>query len=75
MRQYNYGQIDEHIQWLVKMMSIEYPNNYELVITSNGGEIKSAQCEMNFLSNEFKNNKTPLLEKFLNDQGGCKIND
>lgn len=38
---YSYEEIDEHIQWLINFMKEEYPNNYELVIDSNSGMVKS----------------------------------
>lgn len=38
---YSYEEIDERIQWLINFMKEEYPNNYELIIDSNSGTIKS----------------------------------
>lgn len=48
MKEYNYNIINEHIQWLMEMMNIEYPNNYEIVISSNYAEIRNKQTELNF---------------------------
>lgn len=54
MKQYSYEQIDEHIQWLIKMMNTEYPNNYELIIDSNSGTIRSTQANLVFLRQDLK---------------------
>ena len=54
MKQYNYEQIDEHIQWLIKMMETEFPNGYELTIDSTGAEIRNKQTYLNFLNKRFK---------------------
>lgn len=70
MKKYNYAQINEHIQWLVKMMETEYPNNYELIIDSIGGTIRSTQTELTFLKQDLKNSSKPILERFL-EEGSC----
>ncbi len=52
MKQYNYNQINEHIQWLIKMMDIEYPNNYQLVINNIGAQIRNTQSALIFIRND-----------------------
>ena len=50
-----YEEIDEHIQWLINFMNEEYPNNYELVIDSNSGTIRSTLQAQMFLRNDLRN--------------------
>lgn len=76
MREYNYESIDKHIQWLIQMMETEFPNCFELVITSTGAEIRSTQGYMNFLNKRFKDHKEPLIDIYLKAQeenGGNRI--
>lgn len=69
MKKYSYEQIDKHVQWLIKMMNIEYPNGYELVIDSNSGKIRSTQENLFFLNEDLKNccgrNNKPLLQALV----------
>lgn len=76
MRQYNYDQIDEHIQWLIEMMEIEFPNGYELVIDSAGAKIRSTQQYL-FLNKRFKDNMTSLIGDINPEtvQKGTLVND
>lgn len=62
MKEYNYESIDKHIQWLIKMMETEFPNGYELIINSNGAEIRSNQQYLNFLSNKFKDKMPSVID-------------
>lgn len=77
MRQYNYSQIDEHIQWLIEMMETEFPNGYELVIDSSGAEIRSTQQYLNFLNKRFKDNMPSLIGDINPEtvQKGTLVND
>ena len=52
---YQYEEIDKHIQWLIKFMKEEYPNNYELIIDSNSGTIRSNLQAQVFLREDLKN--------------------
>lgn len=56
-----YEEIDEHIQWLINFMNEEYPNNYELVIDSNSGTIRSTLQAQMFLRNESITKKQPMF--------------
>ena len=49
-----YEEIDEHIQWLINFMNEEYPNNYELVIDSTSGTIRSTLQAQMFLRNDLR---------------------
>lgn len=51
---YQYEEIDEHIQWLINFMKEEYPNNYELVIDNNSGTIRSTLQAQMFLRNDLR---------------------
>lgn len=51
---YNYEEINKHIQWLCEFMKKEYPNGYELIITPSGAEVRSNLCVMSFLSDDLK---------------------
>lgn len=60
MRTYSYEEIDEKIQELMKILSTDYPNNAELVITPFYAEIRYIHTDMNFLANK---NKQPSEEE------------
>lgn len=49
MTKYNFSQIDEHIQWLMRFMQTEYPNNYEIIIGPAFAQIRNVQREMSFM--------------------------
>lgn len=51
---YQYEEIDEHIQWLINFMKEEYPNNYELIIDNNSGTIRSTLQAQTFLRNDLR---------------------
>lgn len=72
---YNYEEINKHIQWLCEFMKKEYPNGYELVITPSGAEVQSNICAMSFLSDELKM-KQPTqeeIDKMMKDLKNAKL--
>ena len=54
MKKYTYEQVNEHIQWLIEFMNIEYPNDFEIILNSNGAEIRSNLVTMSFISDKLK---------------------
>lgn len=71
MKRYNYGQIDELVQPLIKMMQIEYPNDAQIVVDSNSARIQYVHGDIIFLDSSLKpkmDSENPLadaLEKAL----------
>mgnify|MGYP003301793708 CR=1 FL=1 len=49
MKSYNYQRISDLITPLMDMMREEYPNNAELIITSDFAKIQYALTDMNFM--------------------------
>lgn len=54
MKNHNISQVDKHIQWLMRFMQDEYPNNYEIVIGPAYAQIRSTQREMTFIRDDTK---------------------
>lgn len=54
MKKYTCKQVNEHIQWLIEFMNIEYPNDFEIILNSNGAEIRSSLVTMSFVSDKLK---------------------
>lgn len=50
-----YEEFDRSIQELIKLMKANYPDGYELVLTSNGATIRSTQPTISFVDNSIKN--------------------
>lgn len=64
---HNYEEINEHIQWLIKFMQEEYPNDFELTINSIGADIHSTLITMSFLDDNVMKEKDslPIDEDFI----------
>lgn len=57
---HNYEEINEHIQWLIKFMQEEYPNDFELTINSISADIHSTLKTMSFLDDNVMKEKDHL---------------
>lgn len=53
----SYEDWDKLIQPLIELMTKEYRNGYELVITPIGAEIRQNNCVQTFLNNSIANSK------------------
>lgn len=65
MKNYTREQIEEHVQWLIQFMNVEYPNGYEFVINSIGGDLKCNHQEMTFINKNLTFNVNPDVLKNL----------
>ena len=63
MKKYNITQIDEHIQWLMRFMQDEYPNNYEIVISPTFAQVRNTQTEMTFVRDDMKPENIHISEE------------
>ena len=67
MKEYTYEMVDEHIQWLIRFMETEYPNDYELTLNSCGANIRSTLNTLTFLNDKYKNYSHKDRKKVLED--------
>ena len=64
MRKYSRGDWNKPIQELIRMMNEDYPNGYELVITTAGAEIRSILTDMEFTDDSL----TAKLRSMINPE-------